>query len=350
MKNTKADIASILRFEANESELKTTLSSNTMDWEWFVKASSLQGVLTTAYCRLAQKGLLELLPNDLSKYLKELTTINRNRNQSLLNQIKTISVLFNTHGIHHVFVKGCALLASGYYNDYGERLIGDIDILVDLKHIYKAECVLKDANYNSQEQTLFGKYKDHRHLPRLTHPEHLGAVEIHSKLLRKEKQNLLSVNTILENQKIINGVSVPSIKHNLDILILNHQINDFGYAFKSIDLKVCYDSFVLEHQQTETNTFRISKYHRLFYMLRALYFESSTKDAIKTTTVLKTIYTFINKNKISRRIYTRLVKLNIRLMTCLVGMKLFVKNKDFRADVWSHKAEVIQLLKSDDLV
>ncbi|MDG1793457.1 MAG: hypothetical protein P8H44_02790 [Flavobacteriaceae bacterium] len=48
--------------------------------------------------------------------------------------------------------------------------------------------------------------------------------------------------------------------------------------------------------------------------------------------------------------YTRLVKLNIRLMTCLVGMKLFVKNKDFRADVWFHKAEVIQLLKSDDLV
>ena len=185
----------------------------------------------------------------------------------------------------------------------------------------------------------------------MIHPEHLGAVEIHSKLLRKEKQNLLSVNTILENQKIINGVSVPSIKHNLDILILNHQINDFGYAFKSIDLKVCYDSFVLEQQQQkEANTLGISKYHRLFYTLRALYFEPSTKDSIKTTTVLKTIYAFINKNKIARRIYTRLVNLNIRLMTCLVGVKLFVKNKHFRAEVWAHKSEAIKLLKRGDLV
>ena len=260
-------------------------------------------------------------------------------------------MLFNTHEIHHVFLKGCALLASGYYNDYGERLIGDIDILVESNHLYKAEHLLKEVNYNSQEQTLFGKHKKHRHLPRLIHAEHLGAVEIHSKLLRKEKQNLLTVNTILANQKLINGVSVPRIEDNLDILILNHQINDFGYAFKSIDLKVCYDSFVLEQQQQkEANTLGVSKYHRLFYTLRALYFEPSTKDSIKTTTVLKTIYAFINKNKIARRIYTRLVNLNIRLMTCLVGVKLFVKNKHFRAEVWAHKSEAIKLLKRGDLV
>ena len=182
-------------------------------------------------------------------------------------------------------------------------MIGDIDILVESNHLYKAEHLLKEVNYNSQEQTLFGKHKNHRHLPRLIHAEHLGAVEIHSKLLRKEKQNLLTVNTILANQELINGVSVPRIEDNLDILILNHQINDFGYAFKSIDLKVCYDSFVLEQQQEqqqkEANTLGISKYHRLFYTLRALYFEPSTKDSIKTTTVLKTIYAFINKNKIA---------------------------------------------------
>ena len=233
-------------------------------------------------------------------------------------------------------------------------MIGDIDILVESNHLYKAEHLLKEVNYNSQEQTLFGKHKNHRHLPRLIHAEHLVAVEIHSKLLRKEKQNLLTVNTILANQKLINGVSVPRIEDNLDILILNHQINDFGYAFKSIDLKVCYDSFVLEQQQEqqqkEANTLGVSKYHRLFYTLRALYFEPSTKDSIKTTTVLKTIYAFINKNKIARRIYTRLVNLNVRLMTCLVGVKLFVKNKHFRAEVWAHKSEAIKLLKRGDLV
>jgi ribosomal protein L31E len=65
-------------------------------------------------------------------------------------------------------------------------------------------------------------------------------------------------------------------------------------------------------------------------MLRALYFESSTKDAMKTTTVLKTIYTFINKNKIARRMYTRLVKLNIRLMTCLGKAELEIVDFNFK--------------------
>ena len=64
MKKSKASIASILSFEPNESLLRTQLSDPKMDWEWFVKASSQAGVMTSAYCRLEQKGLLELLPED----------------------------------------------------------------------------------------------------------------------------------------------------------------------------------------------------------------------------------------------------------------------------------------------
>ena len=349
MRKSKISIASILCFEPNESLLRSELSDPKMDWEWLVKSSSQQGVMTSAYCRLKHKNLIDVLPSDLNSYLSEITNINRNRNQSLLNQIKELSLLFNTHKIHHVFVKGCALLASGVYNDIGERMVGDIDILVEPTHLHKAERLLKETDYNSLEESHFGKYKDHRHLPRLIHPDRLGAVEIHSKLLRKERQKILNVKEILANRRTIKGVCVPIMVANLDILILNHQINDFGYLFKSINFKVCYDSLVLEQQNEPSTTSKTSKYHRLFYTLRALYFKSNSMTSKNTSsTVLKKMYKLLNKKGLVRRIYTRIVNVNIGLITGLEGIKLFAKNKHFRADVWNHKSEVIKLFRGEE--
>ena len=131
-------IAEILSFQPNETELKLLLHPTQTDWEAVVKIASKHLVLTTVYCRLKQKKLLALLPEDLRIYLKELTTINRNRNLTLLNEIKEISTLFKAHEINHVFLKGCALLAGDYFKDFGERMIGDIDILVESDHIEQA--------------------------------------------------------------------------------------------------------------------------------------------------------------------------------------------------------------------
>jgi len=71
MKKSKKTIAKILSFEPNEAELRKQLSCETMDWEWFVKASSQLGVMTSSYCRLEQKNLLDLLPDDLNTYLNK---------------------------------------------------------------------------------------------------------------------------------------------------------------------------------------------------------------------------------------------------------------------------------------
>ena len=349
MKKSKALIASILSFEPNEAELREQLGSKNMDWEWFVKASSQLGVMTTAYCRLEQKGLLDLVPEDLDTYLSGITKINRNRNQSLLNQVKELSALFNAHGINHVFTKGCALLASGYFKDFSERLIGDIDLLVETTNLYKAEQLLLNLEYVSAKPTLFGKHKRHRHLPRLVHPDLLGAVEIHSKLLRKNIPKILTPEGILNNRITVNQIYVPTVKTNLDILVLNDMINDFGYLLKSTNFKSCYDSLVLEQQMdTPKDNDKISKYHRVFYALRRSYFEPLAEGSKnRNTSVVKTFYKHINKNGIIRRIYTGLVKVNIGLITCLEGVKLFVKNKRFRADVWNHKSEVIKLFRGE---
>ena len=142
MNKSKTTIAQILSFEPNETELRAELNSKTMDWDWFVIASSQLGVMTSAYCRLEQKGLLDLVPRDLNSYLSDITQINRNRNETLLRQVKELSVLFDAHNIPHVFIKGCALMVSGYFKDFGERLIGDIDVLVETSNLLQSRAII----------------------------------------------------------------------------------------------------------------------------------------------------------------------------------------------------------------
>lgn len=349
MKKNKTSIAKILSFESNETELRNQLSKGTTDWDWFVKASSQLGVMTTAYCRLKQKGLLDLVPKDLNTYLSEITKINRHRNESLLLQVKELSKLFDDYKINHVFVKGCALLASGCYADFGERLIGDIDVLIEPTNLYKAEQLLLNLGYASLKPSLFGKYKKHRHLPRLVHTDRLGAVEIHSKLLRKNNSKFLNPHEIIKNRNRVSQVYIPKAEENMDILILNHQINDFGYLFKCINFKTCYDSMVLEQQMKRpSDTFNNSKYHRVFFNLRDSYFTTLQKDSKNSnTSIAKSFYKHINKNGVLAQIYRKLANINIGWITCIEGLKLFVKNKDFRADLWNHRSEVIKLLKGE---
>ena len=149
---------------------------------------------------------------------------------------------------------------------------------------------------------------------------------------------------------MVTQVYVPKHEVNIDILVLNHQINDFGYLFKCINFKTCYDSLVLEHIMNRTeNTYNNSKYHREFFTLRDFYFEPLQKDSKnKNISVVKNFYKHINKNGIVGQIYTRLVTVYIGFITCLNGLKLFVKNKNFRADIWSHKTDVLKLLKGQN--
>ena len=109
-KETLQLIFDILSFDYPISRLEAQLKSNSINWETLVKTASNHLVLTTVYCRLNQKQLLHLLPEDLNIYLSELTAINRNRNETIANEVKWIAKLLNENKIEHVFFKGAGLL------------------------------------------------------------------------------------------------------------------------------------------------------------------------------------------------------------------------------------------------
>jgi hypothetical protein len=340
MREIKSHIATILAFESNESKLKNQLNSPEMDWDLLVKSSSQLGVMTSVFCRLKQKKLTNYLPKELYTYFDEITEINRNRNQTLLSQTIEISCLLDKHKISHVFIKGIALLAMDCYKNLGERLIGDIDILIDPAQIYKAEQILLECSYESAKLTVFGQHKKHRHLPRLIHPERIGAVEIHSRILRKNKSNFLKTNDVLKNSQIVSSIRVPDNKTLIDILILSHQINDFGYLYKSINFKSCYDSLVIGQYYNSEIDWDTSKYHKLFCDLKELFFKPISKPRSIKSLVKKWFYKKLNNPSLFQRFYSKLIYCFLKLKRAMKGVKLFIKNKPFRTDVLNNSSQL----------
>jgi len=168
-------IGAILSFKYDTHLLKATLLEESTNWDEVVKLGSSQLVLPAIYCRLKEKHLLNYLPEDLILYLEEITTINRNRNLGILNEVQEISQLFNKHHINHVFLKGTALLVGNYYKDIGERMVGDIDVLVASNQLQKAyDLMLREEYKPTIESNSMLKIMDFRHLPRLAKKNCIG--------------------------------------------------------------------------------------------------------------------------------------------------------------------------------
>mgnify|MGYP001246235030 CR=1 FL=1 len=221
--------------------------------EKIVKIGSKELMLPAIYNNLKNKNLDKFTDPELIKYLKSISEINFNRNNLLLNDVYKINKILNQAQINHVFLKGSALLAGGYYPSINERMIGDIDILVENKKLNETIKKLKDIGY--YKITEISQIND-RHYPRLANKKSKFALEVHSKVLNKNYNNLLKTDKILKNKNFIENIPIPSNNDLLIHCILNYQINDGGNKLTNYNFKSMYDiSRILKK-----NKLQISKY------------------------------------------------------------------------------------------
>lgn len=337
-------IGAILSFKSDTQLLKITLQEKNFNWDAIVKIGSRHLVLPAIYCRLKEKQLLNCLPEDLVVYLKEITTINRNRNLEILTQIHQISQLFNKHHINHVFLKGTALLAGNYYKDLGERMVGDIDVLVASSQVQAAyELLLKEKYTNLEDIRLRATLFESRHLPRLIKKTALAAVEIHKKVLKKPYFNYLIPSEILSSTNVIEGISIPTNKHLLEHNILNLELNDKGNYYNFLNFRTAYDTCVILKEQTTVNI--QNNYHKSlfynFFLRHALFFKDIN---YQPTTILSKIYLTSFKFKIKHQGVYNFYKSILFYLNytkfLLHRCWFFVTNKHYRTDIISDRKRV----------
>lgn len=337
-------IGAILSFKSDIHVLKTTLQDENFNWDAIVKVGSRHLVLPAIYCRLKEKQLLNCLPKDLVYYLEEITTINRNRNLEILKQVHKISQLFKKQHISHVFLKGTALLSGNYYKDLGERMVGDIDVLVATNQVQEAYELLQKVNYIPPSTLTFGhKHFEHKHLPRLTKKNELAAVEIHRKVLAKKHFNHLNPSEILKSKSVNNGISIPNNKHLLEHNVLNLELNDLGNYYNYINLRTAYDTCVILKEHSTINI--QSNYSKLLfnnYFLRHSLFLKEIN--FKPTSLKNHLYITFFKFKITHKGFYSFWKGSLFYLDytkfLLKRCWFFITNKDYRIDIISDRKRI----------
>ena len=342
-------IADILSFESDTSALESTLSQPAFNWDSIVKEGSKHLVLPAIFCRLKSKNILHVLPTDLLSYLEEITELNRNRNASILNQMQSITDLLQQNHINHVFLKGAALLASNIYEDPAERMIGDIDILIELEQIDMAfELFIKDG-YDAEKERLGHSFFGHKHLPRLTITNQIAAVELHKKLFNTYNYKNLENKNIISKSLKLNGFIISSPEHLLEHNILNFQINDNGRLFNSLSFRSAYDTIkiIRQYRFNNSETFKRKIFYNNLNTI-SIFFNDLDIFYKSRTTFITSFYIFKLKNLKFYRAWNTILKFLNYIPLLIHRLLFFLKNKRYRKELYTHRKRILNHLFSDN--
>lgn len=230
--------------EHNKEAIKKQLESNTVDWDAVVKVSTSHYVFPALYCNLKQAKFLKYLPEDLVAYMQHITDLNRERNKEIIIQAKELNELLLTNNITPIFLKGTGNLLSGLYNDIAERMVGDIDFIVAIKHFEVTKDIILQSGYSDVTITD-NHFPIFKHYPRLQKKEAIAAVEIHKEMIKKKYAPYFNYNTIINDVFLKDNISFLGYKDQLSLSIIAKQINDDGQYYNDISLRNAYDAFLL---------------------------------------------------------------------------------------------------------
>ena len=227
--------------EKNRDEIEIILKTTDIDWEAVVKVSTSHYVFPALYCNFKRANFLKYVPEDLVGYMGHITELNRERNLQIIKQAKEINKLLLANNITPILLKGTGNLLGGLYDDIAERMVGDIDFIVNKNHTSSTKIILSDSGYKTNRIMP----PSHRHESTLINENYIAAVEVHKELLIEKYSQEFQYDVIHKEIQEINGVMVLSFEHQLALSIISHQINDFGYEYKTIALRNAYDVFLL---------------------------------------------------------------------------------------------------------
>jgi len=246
--------------EKNRSKVLTILKNEDVNWESVVKVSTAHLVFPALYCNLKDVAFLHLLPKDLVQHMVSIYHLNHNRNLEIIAQAKEINILLLENNIIPIFLKGTSFLIENLYGNIGERMVGDIDFLVDDKHFVKTVKLLKVLGYNTamkEKHIIF----ESRHYPRMVKKGSIAAIEIHDKVILNKYSKNYNYNLFLDGLRKFDNFSIPSIKNQIVHNCINKQFSDQGSCYKSLTLRNSYDLLKLSLKENTLNAIKPHKYH-----------------------------------------------------------------------------------------
>ena len=237
-----------------ENEVLKGIDLNNINFEKLIKLASGHLMLPALFYNIQKKKVSYLFPEDFIEYIKNIFEINKARNEVLLSEAKELSALLVENNIKHLFLKGTALLLSTIFDDIGERMVGDIDFIIQHKDEEKVKKVLEKNNYctSSNHVDSFRVFKP-KHLPRMVNKNKTIAIEPHLELLSPKYRGFFNskklINTFKEE---IIAIKTPNEPFLFDHCIYALQLSDKGFFNSNYSHRSIYDIYKLDCKKSLT--------------------------------------------------------------------------------------------------
>jgi len=227
------------------------IDSDEIDWLNFTAICSNHLILPVIFLKFRKHGVIEYLPDELQEYLREVYELNHKRNNSILEQLREITVVLNKNEIFPLFLKGAGNLLDGVYEDIGERILADIDFWVEEKDYLPAARVLEADGYAIVNPFDYD-FESLNHYPMIMKPGAPVHVEIH-RLISKNRKNRIGSDIVARERKNVatqNGCFVLSDKYKVIHNFIHSQLDHVGHQNGIVSFRDIYDLYLISKRIT----------------------------------------------------------------------------------------------------
>ena len=236
-----------------ESEILNGVDINNINFEKLITLTSGHLMLPALFFNIQKKKAAYLFPEDFIDYIKNIFAINKARNEILLEEAKELSELLVKNNIKHLFLKGTALLLTNVFEDIGERMIGDIDFIIQHKDEEKIKKVLEKNKYCSKKPVSSFRFFKPKHLPRRINKNKKIAIEPHLELLSPGWRGVFNSKRLSSAFKEnVKAIKTPNQSFLFDHCIYAFQIPDKGFFIPYHGYRSIYDIYKLDCKKSLT--------------------------------------------------------------------------------------------------
>lgn len=261
-------LASILSLSVNPDKaiaFSNLFPKEKSDWELFVEIGSRHLVLQSVYVNLKNAQLLNSLPPDLVECLEYIHRLNFERNEKILNQAVSIQLLLSEAEIDCIFMKGVGNLFDNLYHDSGERMVYDIDVLVDNNRMLEAAELLIGKGYQTQKQFNPKAYPSTMHYPILVKEGCVAGVELHRNAVRNQQQKSFGNKQIFSSKKgSLSNESIYVMSDSNKIIhnFIHSQLMHNAHYHADVSLRNLYDLLLLSQKVNPCEVFNEFGFYR----------------------------------------------------------------------------------------
>jgi len=210
-------------------------ASPDVDWMLLLELANKALVTPALYRALEASGALAEAPDDVAKFMAEVTVLNDERNARLRRAAGDAVNALNVANIEPVLLKGMAIWASLPPQAGFSRMTSDIDLLVSPDQTEGAITALQEAGFD-----LLARYEgpSTHVVAELGRPTDVGIIDLHQH--PPGPRGMIPAFGVggLPTQLEWNGrVRVPSPAEQILLMCLHDQFHDGGYWRGGFDLR-----------------------------------------------------------------------------------------------------------------